>query len=343
MKKALSITAALLLAMLLAAGCAMNGTKRYSVTDLTLFDTVTTVTGYAASQAAFDEAVRPIFAELSDYNKLYDIYHTYDGINNLKTVNDAAGGAPVAVDGRIIALLQFGRELYTLTDGQVNILYGSVLSLWHDARTEALDDPAHAKLPDEAALAEAAKHTDIGGLVIDEENGTVRLTDPLSRIDVGAIAKGFAAEQVKRNAPEGLLINVGGNICVTGANPGTGKPWNIGVQNPTDGGQTILHTVAVSAGAVVSSGDYQRTFTVNGVDYHHIIDPTTGYPAARWRGVTVVCDDSGIADGLSTALFLLDRSAGEALLRRYDAEACWVDTSGAVQLSAGYAEGIASF
>lgn len=335
-RKRLSLLLLLLCVFWLAAGCAGSGQKRYTATDLTLFDTVTTVTAYAESQTDFDGTVRTILDDLRDYHELYDIYHTYNGINNLKTVNDAAGGAPVSVDARIIGLLQFGKELYALTDGQVNIVYGSVLTLWHEARTDALADPGKASLPDADALNEAAKHTDIDCLVIDEENGTVQLTDAQARIDVGAIAKGYATQQVAKIVPEGILLNVGGNIAVTGANPQSGEAWRIGVQNPTDGGGTILHTLAIRSGAVVSSGDYQRTFTLNGTSYHHIIDPMTNYPAARWRGVTVVCDDAGIADGLSTALFLLDREAGDRLLRRFNAEACRVDSAGAVSYSDGY-------
>lgn len=333
------LIAALLLLCLLS-GCTVKITpekKQYSATFLDLFDTVTTVTGKAESKEAFEEKARWIHDELLEYHQLFDIYHEYDGQNNLKTVNDGAGGEPIAVDHRIVALLIDCKEYYRLTGGKVNVAMGSVLSLWHEARSEGFNDPLNARLPDADALKEAALHTDLDAVVFDSEANTVCITDPKVRLDVGAIAKGWAAEHVARIAPEGLLISVGGNVCATGPKDESGTPWVIGIQNP-DGGEDYLHTVYLTAGSVVTSGDYQRTYQVDGELYHHIIDPDTLYPSRYWRSVTIVCPDSGLADALSTALFLLPLEEGRELAERFDADAMWVDAQGNNHYTPGFEE-----
>lgn len=130
-------------------------------------------------------------------------------------------------------------------------------------------------------------------IVIDESASTVFLSDPLLRLDVGAVAKGWSVEQVCKNAPEGLLVSVGGNVRATGPKP-TGNPWVVGLQSPDGNADDYLHTLNLETGSVVTSGDYQRYYVVDGKPYHHIIDPETLYPADRWRAVSVVCPDSGL-------------------------------------------------
>ncbi|MBQ3574439.1 MAG: FAD:protein FMN transferase [Clostridia bacterium] len=308
--------------------------KQYTATFLNLFDTVTTVVGRAESEDAFHAQAQQVHDALLEYHRLFDIYTEYEGIANLKTVNDAAGIAPVKVDERIIELLLDCRAYWQTTGGKVNAAMGSVLSLWHDARNDGIDDPANAALPDDTALAEAAKHTDFGAVIIDEAACTVYLPDPAMRLDVGAIAKGWAVQKAAENAPSGLLISVGGNVCATGPKDEEGTPWVIGIQNPD--GDDYLHTIYVKSGSVVTSGDYQRAYMVGGKLYHHIIDPDTLYPSAYWRSVTVVCEDSGTADALSTALFVLPMDKGQQLLDQYGAEAVWVNGNGELFYSPGF-------
>ncbi len=329
------LRAAFLLLCLLS-GCFLPGCRKeqYSVTYLTLFDTVTTIVGQADSQEAFDAQAQAIYDELLVYHRLFDIYHDYDGLNNLKTVNDRAAQAPVAVDGRIIRLLKQCQEYGTRTGGKVNVAMGSVLSLWHAARTAGLENPGHAALPNREALESAKSHTNLKDVILDEEASTVFFSDPLLQLDVGAVAKGWAAQQVAAAAPAGFLINIGGNICATGPKDKSGTPWVVGITNP-DGGD-YLCTLCITGGAVVTSGDYQRFYSVNGKRYHHIIDPETLFPSEFWRSVTVICPDSGLADALSTALFLLPQAEGQALLDACGAEAMWVDSIGNEFFSPGF-------
>ena len=313
MKKLVCIVSAF---CLLLAGCARQKAAE-KVTYLDVFDTVTTVIGDGA-------AAEKIHTDLQRYHKLFDIYHSYEGFNNLKTVNDQAGIAPVQVDEAILALLSDCVEFYHLTDGRVNVAMGSVLKLWHYARNESLQNPQQAYIPTAETLEEAARHTDITKLVIDWESSTVYLSDPKMSLDVGAVAKGWAAQKITETAPKGMLISLGGNVVATGPK-GENTPWTVGVQDPK--GADLREKLTLGKGAVVTSGDYQRTYTVEGKAYPHIIDPQTGMPGLLWSSVTVVCEDSALADALSTALFLMPLEEGKALAEKSDAQALWIDKS----------------
>ncbi len=326
----------LLAALLLLCGCDRGRPDpqpiRFEASFLTLFDTVTTIIGYAENEESFRQTTQKIHDELRYYHQLYDIYNEYEGLHNLKTINDNAGIAPVEVEQEIIDLLLFCKEMEESTGGMVNAAMGSVLSLWHEARSAAVNG-GEAAIPTMEELLIAAEHTSFADVIIDEGASTVYLSDSAMRLDVGAVAKGYAVEQVCKTAPAGLLISVGGNVCATGAKP-SGETWVVGVQDPDGNGN--LHTLYSEGGSVVTSGDYQRYFTVDGKTYHHIIDPETLLPGEKWRAVTVVCQDSGTADALSTALFLMTKEDGEKLLSAFDADAMWLAHDGSESFTPGF-------
>ena len=324
----------LCLGLLLTSCTSVPEQKQYTATFLTLFDTVTTIVGRADSEESFQQQAQIIHDALQEYHQLFDIYNDYPGISNLKTINDHAGISPVQVDSRIIDLLMDCRSYCESTNGKVNVAMGSVLQLWHEARSHGINDPLNAALPDEAALKEAALHTDFSNVIIDEAASTIFLADPDMRLDVGAIAKGWSVQRICEQSPSGLLISVGGNVCATGPKNASGTPWVVGVQNPD--GNDYLHTLYVSGGSIVTSGDYQRYYVVDGTRYHHIIDPVTLHPGVYWRSVTIACADSGLADALSTALFLLPLEEGQKLLDNCGAEAMWVDAEGILHYSPGF-------
>ncbi len=338
---------ALLLACILLLGvlpsCAPKP-QSYKAYSLDYFDTATTITGYAKSQEEFDRISGEILAELGEYHRLYTIYHRFKGLENLCTVNELVEGQhrTVTVDRRIIDLLLYAKEMYTVTGGKVNIAMGSVLSIWHDYRELGMSDPASAELPPMEKLTEAARHTDINCLMIDEENSTVTITDPAMRLDVGAIAKGYAVEMVARSLEErgitGYVINVGGNVRTVGAK-GDGSPWVAGIENPdTDAEEPYVAYLKLSGESVVTSGSYQRYYLVNGKRFHHIIDPETLMPAEGFLSVSVVCKHSGQGDALSTALFCMPFEEGLALVESLpDAEAFWVLPDGTTRQSDGFA------
>ena len=333
----------LLLLCALLTGCSAGSTvpeqKQYTASFLDVFDTVTSIAGKADSEESFRTKTQVVHQALLEYHQLFDIYNDYDGINNLKTVNDNAGIAPVTVDSRIIALLNDCKSYHELTGGMVNPAMGAVLQLWHVARNDGINDPSRAYLPKEEKLQEAARYMNFDAVVIDEAASTVYITDPKVRLDVGAVAKGWSVQQVAENAPDNLLISVGGNVCATGPKAADGTPWVVGIQDP-NGGDQYLHTLYLTKGSLVTSGDYQRAYVVDGELYHHIIDPNTLYPSTLWRSVTILCDDSGLADALSTALFLLPLEEGQVLLEKTGAEAMWVDRSGSNFYSPGFQDNI---
>ncbi len=337
MRRAFSLllTFTLLLPSFLFTSCT-DKENTYTRTTLGLFDTVTTVVAEADSREAFDALFDEIVSMLGYYHRLFDIYQTYDGVNNLKSVNDAAG-TPVIVDAAILDLLSFGIDAYEKTDGKVNIAIGSLTAVWHRYRTEANNNSAAAALPTEDELLSAAAHTDITSILIDRENGSVCLPDEESRIDVGAVAKGFAVERVAEalalRGESGVILNVGGNVRVIGTRR-NGDRFKVGVENPNGGYTAVL---AVADRAVVTSGSYLRYYTVNGKRYHHLIDTDTRFPADFHTSVTVVTSDAGLADVLSTALFCMSYEDGIALLRRIGAaEALWLTKDGETKMTDGF-------
>ncbi len=332
--------ASLLLCLLFLSGCTAikeGSKKQYTATFLNLFDTVTTIVGYGESEAAFKELVSPVRDKLEHYHRLFDIYNDYEGIVGLKTVNDKAHIAPVKVEADLLNMLEDAKTYYTATKGAFNPAMGSILRLWHRAREDSLNDPENAYLPNYEELKGAAEHIDPGKIVLDKEKSTVFIADPKLKLDVGGIAKGWAVERVAKTAPKGLLISVGGNVYSTGpknTKNDRGDSWTVGIANPK--GEGNIERLSISSGSVVTSGNYIRNFKVNGKLYHHIIDPKTLFPGENWISVTVVCEDSGLGDALSTALFLMDKNKGQELLDKFGALAMWIDSEENKYYSSGF-------
>ena len=347
------ITAALLAAVLslsLLVGCKpKKELTRYTTIFYDVFDTVTQVIAYCESEEEFNTQMQALHQDLIVYNQLYDIYNDYDGVVNVKTINENAGKAPVQVDDRILSMLELARQMYKLTDGKINIAMGSVLGIWHDYREAAEQNASETDntLPTQEELEAAAQHCDINGLVIDEDAKTVYLSDPEMSLDVGSVGKGYAVEMVCRAAEaRGLtsaLLNVGGNVRAIGTKPNSG-PWVAGVDNPwpDQDGQyataSYVDTVELQPGqSLVISGDYQRYFTVDGVRYHHLIDLTTLQPARYMNSVAIVSSDSGLGDALSTGVFCMPVEKGQALIEQLnDVEALWMLSDETMLQSSGW-------
>ena len=340
MKKKLAIIITICMLAGMFSSCSRGSRlDRYQATFLTLFDTVTTISGYAENKEIFSETTQRIHDELAEYHQLFDIYNDYEGINNLKTINDNAGIAPVKVDGRIIDMLDMAYDMYGYTNGMMNVAMGSVLALWHDAREYGIENPEASYLPDAEALKLASKSMDIEKLIINKENSTVYLAEPGMSLDVGAIGKGYAVEAVCSSLEkEGLdhyVVNVGGNVRTIGTKAdGTG--WKVGVEDP-EGKEKYLLYLSVSDKTIVTSGSYQRYYTVDGVRYHHIISPESLYPENQYLSVTIISDNSALADALSTALFNMDQGQGESIIESFKGtEAMWVYADGTMFFSSGF-------
>ena len=321
--------------------------QKFSYIFFGTFDTAITLIGYARDKATFDRAAARTEALFNRLHAQFDRYKPYQGVNNLYTLNNEAAKGPVRVPEELFSLLKWCREQQDVAKGYVNIALGSVLRLWHDERDNAEADPLAAKLPDMDLLRAAAEHTDFNGVVLDEAAGTVYFRDPLLQLDVGAVAKGYAAEIAAQELLLGempnFILNAGGNVRA-GLPPADGRAkWGVAIQDPDAqtaffSGSETLDVLYVADASVVTSGDYQRFYTVDGKRYHHLIDPFTLMPGGEARSVTIVTRDSGFADLLSTAVFLMPYAEGRAFVESLPGvEALWVLHGGSIEMTDGIA------
>ncbi len=330
------------LTAILLTGCMQAEKKQeFDAQYFDYFDTFTTFTVYAEDAGQFEEYKTLVESELDNYHQLFDIYHSYNGVNNIKTINDNAGITPVKTDKEIIRLLKFAEEEYEKTGGRVNVAMGSVLSLWHEYRTYGMDNPERAELPGMQALEKAAVHMDMGQVQINEDKALVYLEDPDMSLDVGAVAKGYTAqricEKLRAAGADSALISIGGNVQTIGGK-GNGSAWRVGVQSPdTSKGQSYLHVLKLQDLALVTSGIYQRFYEVDGVRYHHIIDPATLMPREEFASVTILSPNGAEADALSTAVFNMSLEEGKELIESLEnTEAFWVYEDGREVFSSGF-------
>lgn len=305
------------------------------------FDTATVITGYEKTKDDFDMVVNEIKPIFQKYHMLYDIYHKYDGYNNITVINETINNKHniVKVEPEIIELLNFSKELYTLTNCRFNIAMGSVLSIWQTYREIGMSEPENAQLPPIEGLKEASNHCDINNVEIDLANYTVYLTDDKMSLDVGAVAKGYACEQVAKyleaKGITGYVINAGGNVRTIGTKP-NGEKWVVGIENPDKNNQEnpYIAYLGLNNQSLVTSGTYQRFYTVGDKNYHHIIDPDTLMPSERYMSVSVLANESGLADALSTALFNMSYDDGLNLINKLEGvEALWTLPDGKILYS----------
>lgn len=305
MKKATQILALILLlagVICALASCSNSKIKPKSRIFFEYFDTVGVFYDYSGMpEDKFAEIADKVENMLFEYHSLYDIYNEYEGIKNLATLNKTAGEGPQKVDKKIIELLLFSKEMYNLTAGKINIAMGAVLGIWHDYREEGTS------VPPKEMLEAAKEHTDINHIVIDEENLTVQITDSEMSIDVGAVAKGYAVEMaaamLEAEGYSGMVLDVGGNLRTIGTKP-NGDGWSAGVKNPDfTSSKSHVYFFNLKNEALVTSGIYERFYTVGGVSYHHIINGDTLMPENYYISVSVKSDSSALSDALSTAIF----------------------------------------
>lgn len=329
----------IILCILCLGGCNQTSNptyQRYDASSTSIgFDTLISLTAYTKSEDEFKKYYELMANKLTYYHQLFDKYHTYDNLNNVKSINDYAGKEKVKVDQALIDMLLCAKSYSELSNNAFDITMGSVLNLWHDAREAANANPDKAYIPNMEQLSEAKKHSGWDLIEINDETNEVFINDEQASLDVGAIAKGYALQQVSLLLQEAGLqygfINGGGNVVFI--NDKVGKPWTIGLQIPDYNAlqaKSLLSFYVDSSTSFVTSGDYQRFYKVDDIYYHHIIDPQTLMPAKYARSVTILCNDSGLADALSTALYNLSYEDGLKVIEQakkvtgLDVEAIWV-------------------
>lgn len=344
MKKIPKALLAVLTATLMLSGCAGSDKPpvydKYQMQFFGAFDTIIQIVGYAPSQKEFESHAEFAQKRFTELSQTFDRFSRYDGVNNIKSVNDNAGLAPVKVEPIVIELVELCREWYDTSGGQINIAMGPVLSVWHDYMALYSGDPENGKIPTREELETAAAEVSLDDVITDSEKSTLYLTKPGMMLDLGAAAKGYAAELVADELYErgftSFLISAGGNVVSRGTPmDGVRNSWGVGIQDPfanaADPGSTSLDVVFVSGESVVTSGDYQRFYVADGQRMHHIIDPDTLMPANYYRSLSIVHEDSGIADILSTSLFCMDYQTGRAFADEHGIKALWVFPDGRVE------------
>ena len=308
-----------------------------------IFDTFITLIGYTRNQEEFDRVCDDTMALLERFDRVFDAYHSYEGLNNLYYVNRHAAEGPVEIPEELFDLISWCKGQWDEGLRSTNIAMGSVLSIWHEYREAGMADPAAAQLPSMEALQAASEHADFDQVILDAEKRTVFFADPEITLDIGAVAKGWAADAVlpylKEHMPS-FLISLGGNVYA-GEAPLDGRAnWAIGVEEPrpdeNGSGMSYRDIVDVHDLTVVTSGDYERYYMVDGQRYHHIIDPVTLFPSTRMISVTIICESSTLADFLSTALFVLSLEDGLNMIESMEGvEALWMLPDGTEQASSG--------
>lgn len=318
---------------------------KYSGMFFGTFDTAISLIGFAESKEIFDREYQRAETMFTELHRQFNQYLPYEGLNNLYFVNRNAAAGPVKVPGELFGLLEYCKRMQPQTRGTVNVALGAVLALWHDARESAEADPAHPVLPDIESLRAAAGHTDMDDVVLDAAGQTVFFRDPLLKLDLGAVAKGYAAEKVAQALLAGqmphFILNAGGNVRA-GLSPMDGREeWSVAIQDP-DGENLlspdtgVIDILYLHDTSVVTSGDYQRFFIAGGRRYHHLISPDTLFPAEHMRSVSIVTRDSAYADLLSTAVFLMPFEQGYDFVRSLEGvEAYWVLNDRSVRMTPG--------
>lgn len=306
MKLFRSLTA-LLVSLCLMTGCvpASDSTDPIVVEGF-FFDTVISVSVDMEGVSVSGDELRSEVLDLcAHYENL--LSRTVEG-SDVSRIN-SAGGAPVEVDPETAGLISLALSYCADTQGLFDITIAPVSSLWDFSS----DEPA---LPDPSAIGEALPHVNYRNVVVD--GSMVQLLDPEAAIDLGAIAKGFIADRIRdllfSLGVQNALINLGGNVVAMGKKEGkTG--YRIGIQKPFAARGTLLASIDVSDMSVVTSGPYERSFTVGDTLYHHILDTKTGYPVENGlASVTILAEDSVTADALSTSLYVLGYEKGTELL-----------------------------
>lgn len=313
-----------LFSSLLISGCtATSSGEPVSKTGF-YFNTVITITLYNAGQ---EDLLEDCFTLAEKYEKMLSATIASSDVSKI----NQAKGEPVTVSDETIELLQKGLEYGALSEGRFDITIGKLSSLWNFSENEGV-------VPDAADIAEAVSTIDYRNVKID--GNQVSLANPEAAIDLGGIAKGYIADRMKEYLVEqGVtsgIINLGGNVLAIGKKTND-TPFTIGIQKPFDPEGSSIAAVKINDMTVVSSGVYERCFTVDDKLYHHILDTTTGYPYDNGLlGISIICKDSVDGDGLSTTCFSLGLEKGMELVEALnDTEAIFITSDYELYTSSG--------
>ncbi len=277
---------------------------------------------HAAAQSAID-------AVLAEMRRIDETMSTYKPASDVSQINARAADGPMPISQELFDLLGTAKEYSRITQGAFDITYASVGYLYDFRR--------HVR-PDEAAIDSALPGVDYRHVVLDAPHRTVQFSQHGVRIDLGGIAKGYAVdrgiEALQARGVTRAFVSAGGDSRIIGDR--FGKPWMVGIRDPSRGPGTVITRIPLSDAAMSTSGDYERFFEENGVRYHHIIDPHTGHSASKVRSATVIGERAVRTDGLSKTAFVLGpEKAMEIYNKIDDIDAIIVKLDGSVIYSKG--------
>lgn len=317
-----------ILAALLLSGCGASGTASAEAEaqsrELYAMDTVMTLTAYGPQA---DTALNAAEAEIERLDTLWSISNDDGEIARLNVDKQAT------LSDDTITLLQRAKDISAATNGLFACTIEPIMEAWGFTSGSYT-------VPNSATLQTLLTYVDDTQIRI---NGNTATIPADVKVDLGGIAKGFTSDRVMtlfaENGVKSGIISLGGNVQALGTKP-DGSLWRVGIQDPADK-NSIIATLEIADKAVITSGGYQRYFEQDGITYHHIIDPRTGQPAdSGLSSVTIVSDDGTLADGLSTALFVMGKDAALEFWRNHrdEFDAVLVDDEGCVTITAGLAD-----
>lgn len=311
-----------LISVCIFSSCNIDNKKTES--QLFAMDTVIDLTIYGDNA---DKAVQKCNEELVRLENLFSVTKKDSGVSKI----NASDGTRTKADRELVSVINSSLEISKKTGGCFDISVYPIVKLW-GFTTDSYNVPSKQEIND------TLKYVDYTKIII---SGELVQLSPGMQIDLGGIAKGYAAQKIKEVLAEsgasGAVVSLGGNVQTIGEKPGGGK-WSVGIQNPD--GDGIAAKIKVSEAAVVTSGGYQRNFTSGGKTYHHIIDPKSGAPAQSGIiSATVICDDPVLADGMSTALFVMGKEKATEYYNKYkNIDFILIDKNGEFLVTDGIAD-----
>jgi len=232
-------------------------------------------------------------------------------ISEIIRLNNEAGKDFITLSPDTFYVLEKGKYYSELSGGQFDITIGPIVKLWNI-------DTENAHIPQDTDIKSKLPLINYKNLELDKDQKKAKLLKSNMIVDLGAIAKGYAADEAAKiltsNGIKNAIINLGGNILTIGIKP-DGSPWRLGLQDPFKPRGEYMGVVKLTDQALVSSGTYEKYFEKNGKRYHHIIDPQTGYPTENnLISVSIITKESVDADALSTSIFLLGLENGMGII-----------------------------
>jgi FAD:protein FMN transferase len=289
-----------------------------------------TVVSISVVSRTEDQAKKAINASFAELDRVASLLNFYSDASEISMINRQAGEKPARVSKDTLDIIERAIFVSEMTEGAFDVTVGPLVKLW-DLKNEVI--------PDKTLIEEKRKIVGYKNIVVDRSASTVLIKLKDAKIDLGGIIKGYAVDKVvevlHQNGISSGVVAVGGEIRSLGKKPDGGS-WRVGVQNPRPKGpdDQVIATLELSDKALSTSGDYIRFFEKDGVRYHHLLDPQTGYPSRQCGSATIVADDNTTTDGFSK-LFILGPEKGLAVAKKLGFEVLFIDCKGGIVMSDG--------